>query len=670
MSPASGSSRKGSSLGRCGRVDREAHQVVAEAGQPDHARRLAQDRPPPRGAAARPRAREDRQRLRRLDRADGASSAPTGSATAAASARTSRSTSASSSGSAARSTPSTRRPGDRHSRRPRRRGATVPVPPGRAVVGGHDAALLRAAQPGPRLALGREPAAHRRRTSKPPVRSLPTAHARARARPDRPAQDRHRGRRAPASSRRCSRPASGRPSLCIEIDQPVRPWTFWRTVRRIRSAGYTLVAVDHWNLTFSSGADAVAERWRARADSMTAAPAAVLAARRRSGHRAQRRAVHQAHPALALPIRPRDHRRRRRGTGGAATSRRRTAIRATGRSRRCGSSRRTRTRTARSRSSLPRTTAIPTGSGPARRMSRAAPTRHRATGDYLWQVDIDEFYLAEDMERVSAMLPPTRRIDAMTFRQITFWGGLDYVGDGWYLRRGAADYHRLFRWGPGFSYATHRPPTVLDETGRDLRTGRWLDADRDRGDGHPPLPLLAAAAEAGHREVRATTRMPTGRGAPAPIEWAQRGLAVDSTGRSASTTCMPIRAGWSATAVRIRTRRAGWWPSSGPGEAPIAAASDRRHRTPPRRAGGTGPAVRSSSRLDPWDLRVRWLGRRAGPARARERLAGSSRRCARAGRRSGRRRCRDRGCAERLTVVQVTKYAQGGRRRTHRLVAP
>ena len=38
--------------------------------------------------------------------------------------------------------------------------------------------------------------------------------------------------------------------LCLEIDQPVRPWTFWRTVRRIRGAGYDLVAVDHWNLTF------------------------------------------------------------------------------------------------------------------------------------------------------------------------------------------------------------------------------------------------------------------------------------------------------------------------------------------------------------------------------------------------------------------------------------
>ena len=101
----------------------------------------------------------------------------------------------------------------------------------------------------------------------------------------------------------------------------------------------------------------------------------------------------------------------------------------------------------------------------------------RATDDWLWQVDIDEFYLAGDMERVLEMLAADATIEAMTFRQITFWGGLDYVCDGWYLRRGAADYHRLFRWRPGYVYAAHRPPTVLDETGRDLRTGRWLDAD-------------------------------------------------------------------------------------------------------------------------------------------------------------------------------------------------
>ena len=41
--------------------------------------------------------------------------------------------------------------------------------------------------------------------------------------------------------------------VCMEIDQPVKPLAFWRTVRRIRQAGYALVAVDSWNLTFVRG---------------------------------------------------------------------------------------------------------------------------------------------------------------------------------------------------------------------------------------------------------------------------------------------------------------------------------------------------------------------------------------------------------------------------------
>jgi FkbM family methyltransferase len=50
--------------------------------------------------------------------------------------------------------------------------------------------------------------------------------------------------------------------VCIEIDQPVRPRALVSTVRRIRGAGYTLVAVDSWNLTFLRN-DAMAE-WLAR----------------------------------------------------------------------------------------------------------------------------------------------------------------------------------------------------------------------------------------------------------------------------------------------------------------------------------------------------------------------------------------------------------------------
>ena len=100
----------------------------------------------------------------------------------------------------------------------------------------------------------------------------------------------------------------------------------------------------------------------------------------------------------------------------------------------------------------------------------------RATGDYLWQVDVDEFYLADDMRRILELLVADPTISAVTFPTITFWGDPRLVADGWYLRRGAADYHRLFKWGPGYAYVAHRPPTVCDELGRDTRSLNWYDA--------------------------------------------------------------------------------------------------------------------------------------------------------------------------------------------------
>jgi hypothetical protein len=99
----------------------------------------------------------------------------------------------------------------------------------------------------------------------------------------------------------------------------------------------------------------------------------------------------------------------------------------------------------------------------------------RATGDYLWQVDIDEFYKPEDMRAVLEMLHDNPEITAISFKTITFWGGFDYITDGWFLRRGKEIFHRLFKWGPGYRYVTHRPPTVYDPQGRDLRGLRWID---------------------------------------------------------------------------------------------------------------------------------------------------------------------------------------------------
>jgi hypothetical protein len=107
----------------------------------------------------------------------------------------------------------------------------------------------------------------------------------------------------------------------------------------------------------------------------------------------------------------------------------------------------------------------------------------RATGDYLWQVDSDEFYQPEAMQTVINLLRADPTISGMSFRMITFWGAPQYTVDGWYLRRGAHNFHRLFKWGARYTYATHRPPTIYDDKGRDVRTLHWLEAEITQAQG-------------------------------------------------------------------------------------------------------------------------------------------------------------------------------------------
>ena len=96
----------------------------------------------------------------------------------------------------------------------------------------------------------------------------------------------------------------------------------------------------------------------------------------------------------------------------------------------------------------------------------------RATGNFLWIVDVDEFYHDEDMRKVLDMLQSDPDVAAVFFKQITFWGGFDYVADGWFLRQrqgeGPGIVLRLVKWGPGYRYAGHRPVCIHDHNGKDI----------------------------------------------------------------------------------------------------------------------------------------------------------------------------------------------------------
>jgi hypothetical protein len=116
-----------------------------------------------------------------------------------------------------------------------------------------------------------------------------------------------------------------------------------------------------------------------------------------------------------------------------------------------------------------------TGFWPGEKHEQSRAYARRATGDYLWQVDVDEFYKPEDMAAILDMLEDDPGITAVSFKTTTFWGGFDYTTSGWYLQVGGDIFHRLFKWGPGYAYVTHRPPTVQDREGRDLRSLRWID---------------------------------------------------------------------------------------------------------------------------------------------------------------------------------------------------
>ena len=117
----------------------------------------------------------------------------------------------------------------------------------------------------------------------------------------------------------------------------------------------------------------------------------------------------------------------------------------------------------------------PNGFWPGEKHEMSQAYAKRASGDYLWQVDIDEFYLETDFPRIFAYLD--EGYTQVNFPTLSFWGGIDYIENGkYFIVHRADEFRRLFRWGMGYEYKTHRPPTVVDHEGRDVARMRMLSA--------------------------------------------------------------------------------------------------------------------------------------------------------------------------------------------------
>lgn len=98
---------------------------------------------------------------------------------------------------------------------------------------------------------------------------------------------------------------------------------------------------------------------------------------------------------------------------------------------------------------------------------------HHCTGDYLWQIDSDEFYQPADIERVIDMLTKDSEITSVSFLPLTFFGGFNTLAVG---GRRDEPFHRIKKAFPGAHYLTHRPPTVLTKDGQAMRDIREVHA--------------------------------------------------------------------------------------------------------------------------------------------------------------------------------------------------
>lgn len=119
----------------------------------------------------------------------------------------------------------------------------------------------------------------------------------------------------------------------------------------------------------------------------------------------------------------------------------------------------------------------PNGFWPGEKDEQSQAYAKRATGDYLWQVDSDEFYLDDDIRYICNFLNEHPETTQISFKQITFWGGLNSIVNGPFLQNGNEIYNRLFKWGRGYTYQTHRPPTVINDNGENIKNIHLIHGD-------------------------------------------------------------------------------------------------------------------------------------------------------------------------------------------------
>ena len=81
--------------------------------------------------------------------------------------------------------------------------------------------------------------------------------------------------------------------------------------------------------------------------------------------------------------------------------------------------------------------------------------------DYIWNLDSDEIFKAEDIKKIMDILEK-EKYTSVGFKSVSFYGGLDHYLTGF---EESAEYIRIRKVYPGSYWQTHRPPTIAHKWG-------------------------------------------------------------------------------------------------------------------------------------------------------------------------------------------------------------
>jgi len=94
--------------------------------------------------------------------------------------------------------------------------------------------------------------------------------------------------------------------------------------------------------------------------------------------------------------------------------------------------------------------------------------------DYIWNLDSDEIYKPEDIEKIINILEK-EQYTSVGVRSCSFYGGFDDFIGGFELAKD--NFLRIFKVYPNATWKTHRPPTIIAPEGTSVLPDKHLDSD-------------------------------------------------------------------------------------------------------------------------------------------------------------------------------------------------